>query len=175
MRCGGLSLWRGGIVRLRLARLGFDMAPVATRIPDFVAHLDLTTVADVLVKHGANVRAAALELGVPIPDLRQLTLVNTALIRAAYEAEEQRLDRAEAVVDEALASEDSRRRDAASFFVLRNSARAKRRGWITSASAGAEMGMNVAAPSRIIISWEEAPPGKSDDGSLIEHEPLAEP
>ena len=80
------------------------MGSVATRIPDSVAHLDLATVAEVLVKHGANVRNAAAELGVPTSDLRQLTLVNQALIHAAYEAEELRLDRAEAAVDEALKS-----------------------------------------------------------------------
>ena len=80
------------------------MASVATRIPDSVAHLDLATVAEVLVRHGANVRSAAAELGVPTSDLRQLTLVNQALINAAYEAEELRLDRAEAAVDEALKS-----------------------------------------------------------------------
>ena len=140
------------------------MAPVATRIPDFVAHLDLATVADVLMKHGANVRAAALELGIPIPDLRQLTLVNQALIRAAYEAEEQRLDRAEAVVDEALASEDSRRRDAAAYFVLRNSARAKRRGWITSASAGFEV--NVQANESLVFQWRTTPLEVSDPDEL---------
>jgi hypothetical protein len=38
-------------------------------------------------------------------------LVNQALINAAYQAEELRLDRAEAAVDEALRSDDSRRRD----------------------------------------------------------------
>jgi hypothetical protein len=82
------------------------------------------------VKHGANVRSAAAELGVPTSDLRKLTLVNQALINAALEAEELRLDRAEAAVDEALKSDDSRRKDAAAFFVLRNMARSKRRGWI---------------------------------------------
>ena len=108
-------------------------------------------------------------------DLRRLLWARPRLTEAAVEMEEFRIDRAEQNIHEALGSEDSRRRDAASFFVLRNSARAKRRGWITSASAGAEMGVSVAAPSRIIISWEEAPPGKTGDGSLIEHEPLAKP
>ena len=48
------------------------------------------------MKHGANVRSAAAELGILTSDLRQLTLVNRALIDAAYEAEELQLDRAEA-------------------------------------------------------------------------------
>jgi hypothetical protein len=130
------------------------MAPVATRIPDSVAHLDLGCVAEVLVKHGANVRSAAAELGVPTSDLRQLTLVNQALIKAAYEAEELRLDRAEAAVDEALRSDDSRRKDAAAYFILRNSARAKRRGWITTASASVDLNINANLPPRqVIYRW----------------------
>ena len=68
--------------------------------------------------------------------------------------EEFRIDRAEQNIHEALNSEDSRRRDAASFFVLRNSARAKRRGWLTSSSAGVEINVN-APPQRIVISWED--------------------
>jgi hypothetical protein len=63
------------------------MASVATRIPDSVAHLDLATVAEVLVKHGANVRNAAAELGVPTSDLRQLTLVNQAQRQPAAASE----------------------------------------------------------------------------------------
>jgi TCP-1/cpn60 chaperonin family len=46
---------------------------------------------------------------------------------AAAEIEERRLDLAEKNIFEALRSEDPRRRDAASMFTLRNSARAKRR------------------------------------------------
>ena len=62
-----------------------------------------------------------------------------------------------------------RRRDAASFFVLRNSARARRRGWITSASAGAEVSIGgEMRPGRIVLTWES-----DDDGKLIEHEPGA--
>jgi hypothetical protein len=130
------------------------MASVATRIPDSVAHLDLATVAEVLVKHGANVRNAAAELGVPTSDLRQLTLVNQALINAAYEAEELRLDRAEAAVEEALKSDDSRRKDAAAYFILRNSSRAKRRGWITSSSASVDLNINANLPPRqIVYRW----------------------
>ena len=96
----------------------------------------------------------------------------------AFEVVEARIDKAEKNIAEALDSEDSRRRDAASFFVLRNSARAKRRGWIMSASAGVDV--NVGAdlpPRRIIISWQ-SPDDKEDDandkledgGKLIEHE-----
>jgi hypothetical protein len=139
------------------------MASVATRIPDSVAHLDLTAVAEVLVKHGANVRNAAGELGVPTSDLRQLTLVNQALINAVYEAEELRLDRAESAVDEALRSDDSRRKDAAAYFILRNSSRAKRRGWITSSSTSVDLTINANLPPRqIVYRWRTSEDDKRD-------------
>src|SRR5580704_7379132 len=138
------------------------MASVATRIPDSVAHLDLATVADVLVKHGANVRNAAAELGVPTSDLRQLTLVNQALIHAAYEAEELRLDRAEAVVDEALKSDHSRRKDAAAYFILRNSSRAKRRGWITSSSASVDVNVQANRNVNYTFRWRTSEDDERD-------------
>jgi hypothetical protein len=139
------------------------MASVATRIPDSVAHLDLTAVAEVLMKHGANVRNAAAELGVPTSDLRQLTSVNQALINAAYEAEELRLDRAEAAVDEALRSDDSRRKDAAAYFILRNSSRAKRRGWITSSSASVDLTINSNMPPRqVVFRWRTSEDDERD-------------
>jgi hypothetical protein len=72
----------------------------------------------------------------------------------AFEIVEARLDTAEKNIHEALASEDSRRRDAASFFVLRNSARAKRRGWIVSASGGVDVSINTNLPPRqIVFRW----------------------
>jgi hypothetical protein len=162
------------------------MAFSMSKIPDSVAHLDLAVVAETLVKHGANVRNAAQELGVPTSDLRQLTLVNQALINAAYEAEELRLDRAEAMVDEALKSNDSRRSDAAAYFVLRNSAKARRRGWITSSSSTVDLNVTTNNSSQTIIyRWrnENDPdpnPEETErlrqerwgDKPLIEHEAL---
>ena len=138
------------------------MASVATRIPDSVAQLDLATVAEVLVKHGANVRNAAAELGVPTSDLRQLTLVNQALINAAYEAEELRLDRAEAAVDEALRSDDNRRKDAAAYFILRNSSRAKRRGWITSSAASVDMNIQTNKTVNYTFRWRTSEDDERD-------------
>ena len=151
------------------------MAPVVTRIPGSVAQLDLATVAEVLVKHGANVRNAAAELGVPTSDLRQLTLVNQALINAAYEAEELRLDRAEAAVDEALKSDDSRRKDAAAFFVLRNMARSKRRGWIPTSTASVDVNVQANKTVNYTFRWrtpDDPDPAVDETGRLtIEHEP----
>jgi hypothetical protein len=171
------------------------------KIPDSIAHLDLATVADALVKHGANVRAAAMELSVPAGDLRQLTLVNQALINAAYEAEELRLDRAEAAVDEALQSDDSRRKDAAAYFILRNSHRARKRGWITTSTSAAELSVTANAPARTLtFRWRTSEDDERDaeaaeaerlrdegkhvvsvgwddpeDGKTIEHEAGPEP
>jgi hypothetical protein len=143
-------------------------------VPTTVSSLDLDAVIGALARRGCNVTDASADLGVPASDLRRLLWANPRLQDQVFEKVEARIDLAEKNIHEALTSEDSRRRDAASFFVVRNSARAKRRGWLTSASAGVEMSVGVNAPSRIIISWEEPAPGKTDDGSLIEHEPLPE-
>ena len=120
---------------------------------------------EVLARCGCNVSDAAADLGVPASDLRRLMWSKPQLQDAAFEVVEARIDKAEKNIAEALDSEDSRRRDAASFFVLRNSARAKRRGWIVSASAGVDV--NVGAdlpPRRIIISWQ-SPDDKEDDAN----------
>jgi hypothetical protein len=176
------------------------MASVATRIPDSVAHLDLTTAAEVLVKHGANVRSAAAELGGPTSDLRRLTLVNQALINAAYEAEELRLDRRRPRSTRRSAV-TSRRRDAAAYFILRNSSRAKRRGWVITANASVDVNLNSHSQPRVIEHrWrtdeddrrdaeaaeadrlrEEGKPvvsigwGDGDSEKTIEHEPNPRP
>ena len=111
-----------------------------------MAALDLDRVIEVLARTLVNVTATAKELGVPPADLRRLLWSKPQLTQAAVEMEEFRIDKAEQNIHEALTSDDSRRRDAASFFVVRNSTRAKRRGWITSASAGVEV--NVRARTR---------------------------
>jgi hypothetical protein len=159
-------------VARRQSKQGRDLtrASVATRIPDSVAHLDLTTVAEVLVKHGANVRSAAGELGVPTSVLRQLTLVNQALINAAYESEELRLDRAEAVVDEALKSDDSRWKDAAAYFIFRNSSRAKRRGWITSSSASIDMNIQSNKTVNYTFRWRTPEDDKRAEAERLRNE-----
>jgi hypothetical protein len=101
---------------------------------------------------------------------------NPNLQDQALEVVEARLDTAEANIHEALHSEDNRRRDAASFFVVRNSARAKRRGWITSSSAGVDVTLNNNIQSRTIHFRWRGPDdpvlndwGEPVDGKLIEH------
>ena len=149
--------------------------------------LDLAVVAETLVKHNANVRAAAIELRVPVSDLRKLALANQTLLDAAYEAEEVRLDRAEAVVDEALQSDDSRRKDAAAFFVLRNMTKSKRRGWIPSSSASVDVNIQTNKTTQLHRfdgatdedDTRDAEAAEAerlrDEGKLIEHEAGPEP
>jgi hypothetical protein len=65
--------------------------------------------------------------------------------------------------------------------VLRNTARAKRRGWLTSASAGAEVSVAV-APRTVTFGWRSDEDDRRDaeaaeaerlrdEGKLIENEP----
>jgi hypothetical protein len=132
-------------------------------VPARVANLDLAAVVEVLARHACNITDAAGDLGVPPSDLRRLMWSNPRLQDAAFEVVEARLDVAEKNIAEALKSEDSRRRDAASFFVLRNTARAKRRGWITSSVASVDMTVNANLPPRqIVFRWQNEDDDKSD-------------
>jgi hypothetical protein len=143
-----------------------------TALPATVADLDLPLVAEAFARHAGNVTDAAADLRVPPSDLRRLLWANSSLQDQAFETVEARLDMAEKNIHEALASEDSRRRDAASFFVLRNTARAKRRGWIVSASGGVDMSINTNIPARTLtFRWRrDDDPDPLDDGKLIEHD-----
>ena len=141
-------------------------------LPATVADLDLPLVAEAFARHAGNVTDAAADLRVPPSDLRRLLWANSSLQDQAFETVEARLDMAEKNIHEALASEDSRRRDAASFFVLRNTARAKRRGWIVSASGGVDMSINTNIPARTLtFRWRrDDDPDPLGDGKLIEHD-----
>jgi hypothetical protein len=157
-----------------------------SKIPDSVKHLDDSVVVEVLSRHAINVTDAASELGVASADLRRLLWARPQLTDVAVELEERRLDKAEANILEALHSDDSRRRDAASFFVVRNSARARKRGWIASSSSTVDLNVNVDNSVRTITyRWrnENDPdpnPEETErlrqerwgDKPLIEHEAL---
>ena len=69
------------------------------------------------------------------------------------EIEERRLDLAERNIYEALKSDDPRRRDAASMFTIRNSHRARRRGWITTSTTVAELSVTANAPARTALRF----------------------
>jgi hypothetical protein len=139
-----------------------------------VADLDPAIVAAALARHGCNVTDAAEDLGVPASDLRRLLWANPQLQDQAFETVEARLDAAEKNIAEALASEDRRRRDAASFFVLRNTARARRRGWLTSASASVDVNVQANKTVNYTFRWRNAddPDPTVDEtgrGKTIEH------
>ena len=151
------------------------------RVPDAVAQLDPEVVVEVLSRHGVNVSDAAGELGVASADLRRLLWANPKLTDAAVEIEERRLDLAEKNIYEALHSDDPRRRDAASMFTIRNSHRARRRGWITTSTSAAELSVTANAPARTLtFRWRTSEDDERDaeaaeaerlreGGKLIEH------
>ena len=170
-------------------------------VPDSVKYLDADVIVEVLSRHGVNVSEAADELGVGSADLRRLLWARPHLTDAAVEMEERRLDLAEKNIYEALRSDDPRRRDAASMFTIRNSHRARKRGWITTSTSAAELSVTANAPARTLtFRWrtsedderdaeraeaerlrEEGKPvasiGRGDCGSdkTIEHEPNPRP
>ena len=125
------------------------------RVPDSVAHLDPEVVVEVLSRHGVNVSDAASELGVASADLRRLLWANPKLTDAAVEMEERRLDLAERNIYGALRSDDSRRPDAASMFTIRNSHRARKRGWITTSTSVAKLSISTGgnAPRETRFRW----------------------
>ena len=139
------------------------------KVPDTVAHLDLGVVVEALSRHAINVSDAASELGVGSADLRRLLLAKPQLTDAAAEIEERRLDLAEKNIFEALKSDDPRRRDTASMFTIRNSHRARRRGWITSSTSAAELSVNFNAdqPRTITFRWRSPDDPPADE---VEHD-----
>jgi hypothetical protein len=156
---------------------GRGPAPV---ISDSVKYLDAEVVVEILSRHGVNVTEAADELGVPSADLRRLLWARPQLTDAAVELEERRLDLAEKNIFEALKSDDPRRRDAASMFTIRNSHRARRRGWITTSTSAAELSLSATNQSRTLtFRWRndsDPDPHAADwveptSGPLLEHEP----
>jgi hypothetical protein len=132
-------------------------------VPHSVKHLDPDVVVEVLSRHAINVSDAAGELGVASADLRRLLWARPQLADAAAEIEERRLDLAERNIFEALKSDDPRRRDAASMFTIRNSHRARRRGWITSSSSAAELSVTANAPARTLtFRWRTSEDDERD-------------
>ena len=132
-------------------------------IPHTVTDLDADVVVEVLSRHGVNVSEAADELGVASADLRRLLWARPQLVDAAAEIEEQRLDLAEKNIYEALRSDDSRRRDAASMFTIRNSHRARKRGWITTSTSAAELSVTASAPARTLtFRWRTSEDDERD-------------
>ena len=125
--------------------------------------MDQDIVVEVLSRHGVNVSEAAAELGVGSADLRRLLWANPKLTDAAVEIEERRLDLAEKNIYEALTSDDPRRRDAASMFTIRNSHRARKRGWSTTSTSAAELSVSANAPARTLaFRWRTSEDDERD-------------
>jgi hypothetical protein len=149
-------------------------------VPESVKHLDPDVLIEVLSRHAINVSQAAAELGVSSADLRRLLWAHPKLTDAAVEMEERRFDLAEKNIYEALRSDDPKRRDAASMFTIRNSHRARRRGWITKSTSAAELSLSANNQSRTLtFRWRnDSDPDphaaawvEPTSGPLLEHEP----
>jgi hypothetical protein len=126
------------------------MAP-SPRIPTSCRDLDPDHVIAAFVACRANVSEAAKKLHVPSGDLRRLVLASPELMAAAFEKEERRLDKAEAILDRELESDDPRYSAAAAFFVLRNAKRAVARGW---RQPDVEVAVaNSGPPVRVAFRW----------------------
>ena len=139
-------------------------------IPESLSHIDLGDIQAALIDTHANVYSAASALGVPAVDLRRLTRAHPQLIEIAIEAVEQRLDLAERNLDEALHSDDSRRRDAAAHFILRNSIRSNKRGWITSSSAAVDLTIAAGPQRETVYHWrkDDAEVDRAEVSRLVE-------
>jgi hypothetical protein len=121
-------------------------------VPESVRDLDPDRVLAVLIACNVNVTEAAKRLHVPSVDLRRLVLASPELMAAAFEKEERRLDRAEAILDRELNSDDPRHSAAAAFFVLRHAKRAVARGW---RQPDVEVTVENQAPARsYVFRWE---------------------
>ena len=133
-------------------------------VPAAVASFAPNMVSEALARHACNVSDAAKDLGVPPSDLRRLLWANPKLQDEAFESVEARLDLAEKNIAEALRSGDGRERLAASMFTIRNSHRARKRGWITSSTSAAELSVSASSdqPRTITFSWQ------NPDGSKYE-------
>jgi hypothetical protein len=121
-------------------------------IPESVRDLGHDRVVAVLVATNVNISAAAGRLHVPSSDLRRLMNANPDLLALAAEKEERRLDKAEAILDRELNSDDPRYSAAAAFFVLRNAKRAVARGW---RQPDVEVTVENPAPARTyVFRWQ---------------------
>ena len=119
----------------------FHTKPV---VPDSVKHLDADVVVEVLTRHGECQRGGGRTRSC-VRGFAPFAVGAANLADAAVEMEERRLDLAEKNIYEALISDDSRRRDAASMFTIRNSHRARKRGWITTSTSAAELSVSIGA------------------------------
>ena len=131
-------------------------------IPASVANLPFALVERALVKHHANVRAAARELGVPSGDLRKLTWSHPRLIELALEEAELLIDRAEENIRRAVHDDANPDRALqASIYVLSHHRAACERGWSRYSAAGSSYDAynNDPPPQAVKVCWLGDPHG----------------
>jgi hypothetical protein len=103
---------------------------------------------------------AAQELGVRSSEIRRLAMSNQTLRDLVHERIDDRNELAQANIEGDLMSDDWRRRQAASFFVLRNSVRAKLLGWVTASTTvdvDVDAGFEPAQPVTYNVRWGGPP------------------
>jgi hypothetical protein len=127
-------------------------------VPESVRDLNPDRILAALIACNVNVSEAAKRLRVPSADLRRLVLASPELLAAAFEKEERRLDKAEAILDRELNSDDPRYSAAAAFFVLRNAKRAVARGWRQPLEITVE---NQAPAKTYVFKWEGDDPSET--------------
>jgi hypothetical protein len=132
----------------------------------------------VLIACSVNITDAAKRLHVPSIDLRRLLSAAPELLALAAEKEERRLDKAEAILERELDSDDPRYSAAAAFFVLRNAKRAVARGWrqpdveVAVANSGPPVRVDFRWGDGTHVATVEYPAGTRIPRPLeIEHDP----
>jgi hypothetical protein len=131
-----------------------------SRPPAGLANIDFALVERVLVKHHANVRAAAAELGVSSHDLRRLTWSDPRLIEAALEEAQLLVDRAEENVRRAVHDDAHPDRALqASIYVLSHHRAARERGWSRSSACDRDSWAANLPPPPTVVVWAGDLPG----------------
>ena len=97
-------------------------------IPVSCAHLEFRELEAELIKNHGNVTATAKALNVPPPDLRRL-VYSTKLLETVYEAVEETLDEAQAVLRDAMRGADLTHKLQAAKTMLTQTTAGRRRGF----------------------------------------------
>jgi hypothetical protein len=151
------------------------------RIPESCRDLDRDHVVATIEACEVNISAAARKLGVPSHDLRRLLVADPEILALAAEQEERRLDKAEAILERELNSDDPRFSAAAAYFVLKQSRRAVSRGWrqpdaeVTVVNNGPPVSVNFSWGDGTKVATMSVPAGTHIPRSLIEHDSDAPP
>jgi hypothetical protein len=138
------------------------------KIPPSCENISIELAMRVLADTWGNISKAADVLGVPSRDFRYWVRMTPALTAVVDEVTEIFCDKAEAILREALESENDLRRDVASRFVLNG--KGATRGW----ARNLQPTLTIAQPPReIVIRWLDPDEKASDDEpTLIDARPV---